>query len=119
MPTIGGVTCSLVNIKYQAPTEQLDLWTIPGVDGTGVQKLGSRGRPFTAVGVLYDTNTNILTWFAAIEALQGGNPIVVVDDIPNTFSNLRVTSVERIGPVRIVGEGTTHRAEIVVKGVTA
>jgi hypothetical protein len=79
-------------IADEALATRTDQWIVPGIDGIGVQTLGSNVSRFRFHLQHYDTAANIDTWIAAMRALQG-TVVTAEDDWGASHSNLYVESM--------------------------
>ncbi len=86
--------------------EQLELIERAGVDGSGVRKLGARGKPFQIRTINYETD------FAAAKskmdnykALVGADPVELIrqDETEGTFLVLGVIEEQRYAIMNAVG----------------
>lgn len=93
MAGIGGVACDFVRGDLRALKERVEVWSVPGIDGYGAQKLGLGDADFLFTGVIHDTVANVTAWVAAIAALQGTALVSIVDDWGVTFTNCLITRV--------------------------
>jgi hypothetical protein len=94
MADLLGQSCTMVKGQATTLKERLELWSTPGMDGVGVQKLGKHDGVFQFEVVMYGTGYDVDLWFAAIEDKQGkiGD---IVDDWGVTNQNCLI---ERVGP---------------------
>ena len=114
---IGGVSCDIVRGQIGGLKTRLELWQIPGLIGYGAQDLGLGDSEFVFVGIKYDTEANIETWIASMEALQG-TVISVEDDWEQTHTNLLAVRVGTPRKTAVIVDGSTDtRGEIRVDGV--
>ena len=117
--TVGGITCTFVKGNIGDQRERVEVWQIPGVDGTGSLLIGMGDSRWRFSAILYDTRANIETWSASLEGLQG-SVITVVEDFGLTFTNLlvlRVHTPANIQNAYVAGGAVRYRASIVLEGV--
>lgn len=116
MATFGGVTCDFVKGTSKALRQSLHVWTVPGINGIGVLKLGFQDSEFMFVAVLYGTHSAVVTWKDALDLLQG-TIVTATDDWGATHSDLLVM---RVSPVRRTpARGVTGfecRGEVLIEG---
>ena len=115
MADIGGVSCDMVKGVLQAPTERVESYQVPGIDGVGAQLLGLGDSPFRFRAIKYGTNAELNTWIAAIQALKG-DTITIVDDWGDSHANCLIA---RLGAPqkRPASDVNKCRCEILVEGV--
>ena len=118
MAGIGGVGCDMVQGNVRSLKERVEIWQVPGINGYGAQLTGLGDSDAVFTGVEFDSHANIITWIAAIEALQG-TVCSIVDDQGVTHSNVLITDVgrgQRTARVNHDSRGDT-RGQIKVKGL--
>ena len=93
--TIGGVTCLLMHGTPPGLKDVSVATHIPGFDGYIGQNLAKAGGECTINVVNIDSNANITTWIASIEALAGTSVTLTYDstDWNQSFTSLMVTNV--------------------------
>lgn len=92
MSSIGGVTCSLIHGRIPGQKLRSVTWTVPAVNGVGVQQMGTGDAPFTIQAVLFSNSAGITTWVALIEALQG-TVVSIIDDLVVTHTRCLIAKV--------------------------
>lgn len=115
MPSVGAVTCDIVRGDAPDLKERVDLWQTPGLDGYGAQTLGKSEAEATFLAIKFDTAAAVVTWFEAIEALQG-TVATITNDWGDAYSVLiveieprrRITAIQPGGSYDTRGELTLH-----------
>jgi hypothetical protein len=115
MPTIGTIECTFVKGTAAELKERVEAWQRPGIDGYGAQTVGKGDAPFAFTAVLYDTQENVESWIADLEALQG-QVIDVTDDWGREHASLLVLRVTPVGQRLAAGSGGC-RGEVRIEGV--
>jgi len=103
--------------------EQIEVINRPGVDGSGLRKLGKRGRPFTLVtkqyfATLYDAFDAIFNAWTGYKTFIGTTTYTVTRNGVNhgDYAVLDVQEVATIPVVNPCGNATsTHTALLVCK----
>ncbi len=115
--TIGGVSCDFVKGDARDLKEAVDTWVTPGIDGFGAMVVGQRGSLAQFVAVKYAALADVLTWFAAVQALQS-TMISIVDDWGTTHTNILITRIGRPVKQACICEGNSWaRGTIAVEGL--
>lgn len=92
MASVGGVSCDFVHGGVAGTRKRLRVWQAAGLDGFGAQDLGDGSPEFMVRCVKFDSNTNVNTWCAQIEALAG-KVISILDDWGDTYPGCLVVGV--------------------------
>jgi len=117
MANIGSVTCFRVIGTLPQPKMRLAVWTVPGIDGYGVQQLGNQDQPFDLSAVLYDTIANATAFKNALCALQG-QIVTIVDDLGESTNNCVILEVgQAVMEAAVTPAGGQVRCEVRVRGV--
>ena len=93
---IGPFTFDSLRGEFQFEREELELIVRPGVNGTGVRRLGVRGRPFTVETWRYETSylTAELV-FTGYLGLISGDPVQVTKNGVVFIDQHQVLDVEK------------------------
>ena len=114
---IGGVSCDFVKGDARDLKESVDTWVTPGIDGYGAMAVGQRGSLVQFAAVKYAALADVLTWFAAVQALQS-TMISIVDDWGTTHTNILITRIGRPVKQACIHEGNSWaRGTIAVEGL--
>jgi hypothetical protein len=116
---IGGVACDLLKGHPKPMTEQVQEWSVVGLDGHGFQKIGKRGVDETIQAIRFAAGATIETWYAALYALEA-TTVTYENDDAIVSGNVYVVNVGPLTKQRIIQNGSlTYRGEcsIVVKPV--
>jgi hypothetical protein len=90
--TIGGVSCTFLKGAKASLKTRVAVWEVPGLDGYGVMTLGKGSAGFAYTAWKIGTDSDVETWVASLEALQG-TIVSATDDWNQTRTNLLVESV--------------------------
>lgn len=114
---IGSVSCDMLKGVPRGLKTRLDVWQVPGLNSYGAQNLGTGDATFTFIAIKYDTDANIDTWKASIEALQG-TLVSAENDHSDTFTLLLVTAVGALAKKGVIYGGAARvRGMIRISGV--
>lgn len=101
---IGPFTFDSLRGEFQLEREELELIARPGVDGTGVRRLGRRGRPFVIESWRYEFSyATAESVFQLYLQLIEGDPLTVIKNGQVLRDKYQVLDVEKGG---IVPAGT-------------
>jgi hypothetical protein len=116
MAAIGGISCTFLRGQLPAKKARVRVWEIPGLDGVGAQILGLGDSGGELRAVQFGTYSQVVTWVALLEAMQG-SLVTVVNDFGQSTPLFLVESVSvpRIRPA--IGSGYTTRGELSIRGV--
>jgi hypothetical protein len=113
--SIGGLQFfDLVGAIFYAQ-EQLELLERPGVQGTGVRRLGARGQPFELVSITYLPNwSTALAVLGVYHQLPAANAVTVIRNGTDhgTFKVLEVSELETRAVLGVAGVGVPSTYEI-------
>lgn len=118
--TVHAVACHTVKGVGGNLTEDVEVWPVPGYDGYAARKTGKRDPDTRFDCMLFGTNTEVNTWFAAIEAVRGAIGTVVNDDGDNytNFLIVRIVGKRKQSARSVSGIATaTHKGELSIIGV--
>jgi len=108
MASVGSVTTDFVSGTPAGLKRQLKVWTRPGLDGVGALDVGkSDGRARLQLEH-HDTQSNVETWIADIEALQG-QVVSITPDWGTTYDGCLITEVSQ-PEIRPYNDGGTIKA---------
>lgn len=113
MATVGGVTCSKVSGHPRPQQERVEVFDIPGRDGTGIQLYGKGDGQWQGELVFYGTGSAVDAWYVSICALQG-TLVTVVNDWDTTALNQLVANVSQLRKTVAIGEGGSRGACVVL-----
>lgn len=118
---IGATNCDFVQGGYASSLKQRVMsWTTPGINGVWGLKLGFSQSRFGFRALLFDTEANVQTWVAALEAAQG-TIVTITDDWGRAFANCLILDVALVQRTPAIGTSSrgnyTCRAELAVTGV--
>lgn len=115
MAAIGGVACTFVKGDLPNLTERADVWQIAGLNGYGIQRMGTGNGQFRIVAVLYSTTLAVEAWYVALAAL-GGQIVTIINDWGTTAGNC---FIERVSPLERTNAGVTGaaRGQVVIEGI--
>jgi hypothetical protein len=105
MASVGGVSCDYLYGEIPSLKQLTEVYHRPGMNGVGVRKMGSGEGAFQLRAVTFDTEANIVTWIAAVEALVG-TIVTVVDVWSDNKTNCLIESVTPAGKQSIVASGS-------------
>lgn len=91
--SVGGQSCDFV--RPNAPTakkQRVEAWVVAGLTGIGAQKLGQNDSSFQFTIVKFDTDANLDTWAAAIDAMQS-TVVTIVDDHGDSYTGCLIEQV--------------------------
>jgi hypothetical protein len=120
MASIAGITCTFIRGTPPEPTQRVETFQSPGVDGYGAQLLGLGDSEFEVTAVLFGTLAACLTWAAQVRALKGA-VVSITTDLGATYDNRLIVEAQpaQITPAIQPGTTNTHRAEVALRGVRA
>ena len=117
MATIGGVSCDILRGRSGGLKESVEVWEVPGQSGYGAMTLGDKDSPFRYDAIKFDTNANVTTWIAALEALQGTS-VSIVDDFGDTLTNMLIQMLGQPDKQAVFMDGATKvRGQVEIVGV--
>jgi len=118
MASIGAVSCDLLSGEPPALKQRSEIWNVPGIDGYGVQVLGTGDAPFALRAVYFGTIAAVSAWAVALQALQG-TVATVVNDAGVIYTRCFLASVGplRRSAARRPGTAVASRGEIEIEGV--
>jgi hypothetical protein len=116
------VACDYVKGEIEDFKPQIELWTTPGFEGVGAQRLATVGGPFLFLLSLYDTDVKVEAWIASLEALAG-QVVTIKTDLGMIYYHCLITVVspprrEAARPGIGGSESYESRCEIQISGVT-
>ena len=93
MVSIGAISFAFVSRAAEPPGEQVEDVTRPHVDGTALQKMGTRGDTYRIVGVLGADSAAAAK--AAVNTIKGlaGTIVDVIDDHAITWEDVAILRV--------------------------
>lgn len=118
MPSIAAIDCDLVRGVPPEPTERLEIFQSPGVDGYGALKLGTGQSEFDLTAAKYGTLSAVIAWGRSVRALVG-TVVSITNDLAEVHENRLIVSASavEITAARVPGSTTTHRGEVRLRGV--
>ena len=117
MASIGGITCFRVIGTLPQPKMKLAVWTVPGINGYGLQMLGNQDQAFELQAVVYDSWANVLEFKNQLCALQG-QIVTIVDDLGDSTDNCVILEVGQARmEAAVAAGGIQERCEVPIKGV--
>jgi hypothetical protein len=116
MPSIGDITCFRVIGSLPVPKMKLAVWTVPGINGYGVQALGNQDQAFECLAVLYGSISNVIAFKDALDGLQG-QIVSIVDDLGDETDNCVIVEVGQARMEAALSAESQVRCEVPVGGV--
>lgn len=117
-PTEGIIPCTFLHGPPPGVLkERVSIWSLPGLDGYGAQRLGLGNAPFTFTAVLYSSLDDVVAWLIRIASTQS-HIVGVVDDRNKSHSNLLIRLVEEPDIIPAISHVGTFRGEVQLSGVT-
>ena len=115
MPTIGGVTCDLIQGVYQNNTQRVVMEIRPGFNGFAAQLTGRGDTSVDYRLVWYNTHSAILAFEALVFALKG-TVVTITDDWGNVLTSVLITEVGPMQKSPALGAPGSNRGEMQIKG---
>jgi hypothetical protein len=116
LASIGDITCFRVIGTLPSPKTKLAVWTVPGIDGYGVQALGQQDQAFEVVAVLYDSIDNAISFKDNLCDLQG-QIVTIVDDLGDSTDNCVILSVGQAVMEAALTPSSQVRCAVPIRGV--
>lgn len=116
-PTIGAVSCDIINGGVSGPSTRARQWETPGVDGRGVQKLGLTPGRFQFSAIKWGSLSTVRTWASDIEALKNESVVTIEDSRGTSHANCVIGFASPTIPKSVLHEGSSqYRSVIQISG---